>query len=102
MLSGEEVACMPVEELSDARALQQQLNRLHGLPVRFRQRLFLGGSSLDDSVHLDSSMELELVLLSYCVTSKTQAEELAAASANGAMSNVRLGRTFHQCSQTST
>ena len=93
MISGEEVAHMPVEELSDARALKRQLNRSHGLPVRFRQRLFLGGNLLDDTVQLDSSMELELVLLPYSMTSRAEAKELADASANGSISKVRLCRT---------
>ena len=85
---------MPVEELSDVKALKQQLNRAHGLPTRFRQRLFLCGSPLDDSAPLNSPMELELVLLSYSATSQTQAEaeELATASASGSMTEVRLDK----------
>ena len=94
MLSGEPVASMPVEELSDVKALKQQLNHAHGLPTRFRQRLFLCGSPLDDSAPLNSPMELELVLLSYSATSQTQAEaeELATASASGSMTEVRLDK----------
>ena len=90
MLSGEQVASMPVEELSDVRALKQQLNDFHGLPTRFRQRLMLCGNPLDDSARLDSPMELQLILLSYIVASKEQEEELATASANGSTSKVCL------------
>ena len=56
MMSGEEVASMPAVELSDVRTLKQQLNWLHGLPSRFRQRLFLCGTPLDDSANLDSTV----------------------------------------------
>ncbi|OLP87712.1 Ankyrin repeat domain-containing protein 50 [Symbiodinium microadriaticum] len=88
MLSGEEVAAMPVEELRDVKELKQQLNRLHGLPTRFRQRLFVCGTLLDDSAPLDLLMELELVLLSYSATSQTQTEELVTASTNGSVTEV--------------
>ena len=103
MLSGEEVAGMPVEELNDVKELKQQLNRLHGLPTRFRQRLFVCGSPLDDSAPLDSPMDLELVLLSYSATSETQAEELTTASTEGSMTKVRLGKVspLHKSSQVS-
>ena len=48
MLSGAEVASIPVEELSDVRALKQTLHLFHGLPPRFRQRLVLRGDPLLD------------------------------------------------------
>ena len=64
-LSGEEVASMPVEQLSSVRALKQELNRSHGVPPRFQQRLLLDGNRLDDCAQLASPMELELVLLPY-------------------------------------
>ena len=80
---------MPVEQLSHARALKQQLNRLHGLPTRFRQRLLLEGNPLDDSAQLVSPMELELVLLPYSTASSwMHAEELATASTNGSATEV--------------
>ena len=68
MLSGEVVASIPSEELedvNDARSLKQRLHRLHGLPPRFRQRLFHCGRPLDDMdrLELDSPMDVELVLL---------------------------------------
>ena len=83
MLSGEEVASIPVEEASDVKALKQKLNWLHGLPSRFRQRLFLSGNLLDDSCKLDSGMVLELVLLTYLTASGSTSDELIVAAARG-------------------
>ena len=86
MLSGQEVASVPVAEVSNVRALKQQLNLVQGMPPRFRQRLLFGGAALDDSAHLNSPMDLELVLLAYTVASETQAKQLLAAAANGSTS----------------
>ena len=87
LLSGHEVAIpviSPVEsEFYDVKALKQQLNRLHGMPVRFRQRLFHGADLLPDSAQLDSPMTLELVLLPYSDVSQTQADELVRAAETG-------------------
>ena len=88
LLSGEEVASVPLEELSDVKALKQQLHRLHCLPARFSQRLSLSGNLLDDTAKLDSPMELELVLLPYAATSQTQVDEFTTASAAGSVSQV--------------
>ncbi|CAE7943916.1 mask [Symbiodinium sp. KB8] len=87
MTSGEEVASIGVEELSDAKALKQELSRKHGLPPRFRQRLFHRGSPVDDSAPLDSILELQLVVLPYSLA-PMEAEELATASVNGTVSEV--------------
>ena len=38
MLSGEEVASIPVGVLTDARELKLPLRQLHGFPTRFTQR----------------------------------------------------------------
>ena len=46
-VSGEELAVLPKEELSDVRALKSHLRQLHGLP-RFRQKLLHEGCNLDD------------------------------------------------------
>ncbi|CAE7615646.1 CTTNBP2 [Symbiodinium sp. CCMP2592] len=91
MLSGEEVASFSVEELSEVKAIKQELYRNHHQPVRFRQKLFLCGNPddpLDDSVLLDSPMELQLVLLPYSGTSETEAEALRSASACGSLCEV--------------
>ena len=68
LLLGLEAACIPQEELSDVKALKQDLNRLHGFPLRFRQKLFRGSSlnTLDDTAKLDCETELDLVLLNVC------------------------------------
>ena len=83
MLSGEDVVSIPVGEVIDVRAMKQRLNALHGLPNRFRQRLFLGGSPLDDSAALSSPADLELVLLTHADATQTQVDELVTAAANG-------------------
>ena len=93
MMSGEEVASMPVVEPRDVKALKHQLNQLHGLPARFRQRLFHCGNPLDDSVNLDSPVELELVLLTFSASTPMQVDELVAASENGSVSQVRVCQT---------
>ena len=80
---------MPLQDLSDVRAVKEQLHPLHGMPTRFRQRLFHCGNPVDDATPLDAAMELGLVLLSYHACSETKAEELATASANGSVSEVR-------------
>ena len=61
MLSGEELTSLPVEEVSDVRELKRLLNRSHGQPPRFRQRLLLHGANLDDTARLDAADELGLV-----------------------------------------
>ena len=85
-----QVASRPMDEVSDVRALKQELHRLLGLPTRFRQRLFACGNPLDDSAQLDSPMEMELVLLSYSAASQAQADELITACTNGSTSEVRV------------
>ena len=87
-LSGEEVASIPVEELTDVRELKLKLHRLHGFPTRFKQRLFLRGDPMDDSAELDSPMDLELVLLTFFDASQAEAAELVTAAANGSASQV--------------
>ena len=84
---------MPAVELSDVKALKQHLNKLHGLPARFRQRLFFGGNPLDDSANLDSPVELELVLLTFSAASPVHVKELVTASENGSISQVRRCQT---------
>ena len=93
MLSGERLASISLEESGDVKTLKHQLNQQYGLPTRFRQRLFLCGQTvpLDDSLKLESSMELELVLLSL-MTAGTQADELVAAAASGSTSEACFPR----------
>ena len=86
MMSGQEVATIPFAESGEVRALKQRLHRLHGIPSRFRQRLLCCGDALDDSVKLDSPMDLELVLLAYSTASKTQGIKLLSAAEIGSAS----------------
>lgn len=71
---------IPVRELSDVKSLKQRLQQVHGLPPRFRQRISSRGSILEDTAKLDSSMDLELVLLPCSVASQAQADELVTAT----------------------
>ena len=80
MLSGDEVVDIPVRELSDVKSLKKRLQQVHGLPPRFRQRISSRGSILEDTAKLDSSMDLELVLLPCSVASQAQADELVTAT----------------------
>ena len=67
LLSGEDVASIPVTELSDVRALKQRLHQEQGLPPRFRQRLLHEGMNLGDAFQLDLPMDLEIVILAFGV-----------------------------------
>ena len=90
LLSGEALADIPL--VSDVRGLKRRLNLLHGMPTRFRQRLLLGGSPLDDSTSLDVEMDLELVLLTYCDSSQPAADQLVTAAANGSIPEALLAK----------
>ncbi|CAE7614757.1 kidins220b [Symbiodinium sp. CCMP2592] len=57
LLSGKDVASLPLEELSDVKALKQRLYEQHGLPPRFRQRFLHEENTLEDAVTLASVME---------------------------------------------
>ena len=92
MLSGEDVASIPVGEVIDVRAMKQRLNALHGLPNRFRQRLICQGSPLDDSATLSSPADLELVLLPHSDATETQVDELVTAAANGSTTEASFAR----------
>ncbi|CAE7204087.1 ANKRD50 [Symbiodinium sp. CCMP2592] len=91
-MSGKELASIPAEKVDDVRALKLLLHSEHGLPPRFRQRLvYLNSVSdgvLDDFVKLDSPMDLQLVLIPYVQSSQTDADKLAAAAADGSLSEV--------------
>ena len=83
LLSGENLAGIPAAGLSDAKSLKQQLHRKHGLPPRFRQRLFHNGSAMEDDSKLDSSMDLEVVAVSFADSSEDQRKELVGAATFG-------------------
>ena len=82
LLSGEELASLPLTELSDVKALKQRLHQQHGLPPRFRQRLFHDGSLLDDDFQLDTAMDLQAVTTALNATSE-ECPELCEAAASG-------------------
>ena len=77
-LSGEEVASLPLAELSDVKALKQRLHQQHGLPPRFRQRLLHESKALDDSVTLDSVFDLQVVAALSCESTEETPRQLAA------------------------
>ena len=83
MLSGEAVTSIAVEEICDVRGLKQRLNQLHGLPPRFRQRVLAHAQDVEDSVTLDSPMDLDLVLLSFAEVSESQVDDMVDAARRG-------------------
>ena len=85
MLSGEAVTSIAVEEICDVRGLKRRLHQLHGLPPRFRQRVLAHAQDLEDSVPLDSPMDLDLVLLSFADVSESQGDNLVDAARRGFM-----------------
>ncbi|CAE7675451.1 ANKRD17, partial [Symbiodinium sp. CCMP2456] len=87
MISGEEVASIPLEEFReepcDVKSLKQRLCQLKEMPPRFRQRLLLQGQTLEDTANLASPMDLELVLMPFADVSEAQVNDLAAAAEQG-------------------
>ena len=73
-LSGEELAAMTMEGLSDVKNLKLELRALHGHPVSMQQ-LMHGGASLEDATKLDSPMDLQLVIL--LAGAQTDSDEVA-------------------------
>ena len=94
LLSGKEVAAMPVEEVRSVRDVKRRLHQLHGLPPRFRQRLMLQGSeqNLDDADALDSPMDLALVVVPFSSPSEAQVNELVAAAKHGSVDEAAVSR----------
>lgn len=90
MLSGEEVASVPAEEVTNVRALKLVLNKQHGFPPRFRQRLFLHGDPLEDAFELATSTDivLEFVVLDFVSVSLQQVEKLIGAATFAKLSKV--------------
>ncbi|CAE7354943.1 AKT1 [Symbiodinium pilosum] len=79
LTSGEEVASLPVENLTDVKNLKLHLQGLCGL-TRFRQRLLHEGVPLYDTVTLDVPMDLQLVLLPFTDASDSDMFEMTAAA----------------------
>ncbi|CAE7266818.1 mask [Symbiodinium natans] len=85
--SGQALAVVPIEDVSDVRTLKQHLQSLCGLP-RFRQRLLCNGTCLDDHVSLPSPMHLQHVALPFSSVSQLEIEELKAAAESGDLDQV--------------
>ena len=87
---------MPKAEVSNVRAVKRRLQKLHGLPSRFRQRLIFQGTILDDDDDkLESSLDLVLVLQPFSIASQTQADELVAAAEDGSVDKAGLTWNMH-------
>ena len=81
---------MPAEEVTNVRALKLVLNKQHGFPPRFRQRLFLRGDPLEDAFELATStdMVLEFVVLDFVSVSLQQVEKFIRAATFAKLSKV--------------
>ncbi|CAE7763969.1 kidins220b [Symbiodinium sp. CCMP2456] len=88
LLSGEELTSIAVEDVRDVKALKQQLNKMYGLPPRFRQSLLHHGLTLDDSFNLDLPMDLQVVLTTFAEPSDSHMEQLIFAAKHGFVSEV--------------
>ena len=90
-VSGEELTVTLKEDLlPDVGSLKQHLNRGHGLPPHFRQRLLLHGQCLEDTATLHSAMELELVILAFIPNrSPDEIQEFTTAADAGDFDKVR-------------
>ena len=92
-LSGEEVACLPIAELSVVKNLKRHLHSLLGVP-RFRQYLLCNGRPLHDDFMFDLAADVQLVLLSFPDTLQEHADDLAWAAASG--STVSVSAILHR------
>ena len=106
-ISGGELTVALEEDLvPDVRALKEHLQKLHGLPPRFRQRQLLNGQCLEDTATLHPAMELELVVLAFIPNpSPQEVQEFTAAASAGHFDEVRtlprntLPQTGHAASR---
>ena len=95
MLSGDALTSIPLKEVQDVRCVKLHLHRLHGCPSRFRQRLLLHGERLADAVKLESTMELDLVLLTFVESSQEQVDALVTAARLGSLVEVGKSETAY-------
>ena len=80
-VSGEEVAALPMEDLTDVASLKQRLQGLCRWP-RSMQKLLHNGTELndDEEMHeLDPPVEVQLVLLPFDSETSTSQDQLASA-----------------------
>ena len=76
-LSGEDLACFSLSNLSDVKALKQRLHEQHGLPPRFRQRLLYEGKTLDDADKLNSVLDRQVVAAAAALASVMEPQPVA-------------------------
>ena len=77
--SGEELASVPAENLTDVKSLKQHLHSLCGLP-RFRQRLLCERDPVDDHASLHVPMDVQLILLPFAEATLEQRNEMTSAA----------------------
>ena len=65
------------------QSLKEHLQKICGLPPRFRQKLLHAGEALEDDVALDSPIDVNLVILPLLSPTAEQANELTQAARNG-------------------
>ena len=88
MPSGEELAAIPAADLSSVRSLKNDLQKICGVP-RFRQKILHEGTALEEDVCLDVSMEsVLLVLVTFCIASEDEIEELVYSPCDGSVEEV--------------
>ena len=81
-VAGAEMAAFPLEQLSSVMGLKQKLQMLHGLP-RFRQKILHSGNILHDDEHLESPIDVQVILMNFAEASPEQAGELVDAAEHG-------------------
>ena len=77
--SGEELTSISADKVGSVQELKRRLHGFCGVP-RFRQRLLHEGVVLEIGMRLESSMDIQLVLLNFCEATEEQEEELIAAA----------------------
>mmetsp|Transcript_28507 Transcript_28507/g.66922 ORF Transcript_28507/g.66922 Transcript_28507/m.66922 type:complete len:202 (+) Transcript_28507:50-655(+) len=82
-MSGDELAAIPVEELSDVRSLKNELVGLCG-QSRCRMRLLHGGACLQDEARLDSPMDISLLLVNFVTPSIEERTRIFDSARDGA------------------
>ena len=89
-MSGQELPAVSTEEISDVKDLKACLRILHGFPMCMQQ-LYHNGNNLDNSINIDTPMDVQLVLLAPSSPAhQTEAkEELAESCQQGRLKTVR-------------
>ena len=96
LLSGEEVAVVPLEEVvrddsCTVRHLKRYLCSVHGLPPRFQQRILHDGAVLDDETccfRLATPFSVQLILLPFVEATPEKIDHFVEAARKGESSEV--------------